>query len=148
MNPLALIAIGLGAVLLYSHFGKQSGSTTLPSGNTGAGGSNTTSPAGPSLTTSNPTNATQAPPSPQTLPVAQATPLAAAGDTAWAQVLTERGVRHTVDEWNWYRVQGGAAAIAAEDMPLLVSDANRADSITANEYLERLEALKVTWHTL
>lgn len=78
------------------------------------------------------------------LTVAQITPLAAGGNREWAAVLDERGIRYNVDQWNYYREQGGLPAIAPEDMEILIlPEEDRQQTLLATEYLTRLERLNV-----
>lgn len=165
-----LVMLGVGGFVLwqwYQNRQAEPGSGELPGGTTGGGGSTTqpsgggstsggTTGGGTSTTTTGgstgggdtQTSGTQTGGSggsstPQ-LTVAQITPLAAAGNTAWAAVLDSRNVRYNVDQWNYYRVQGGQPAIAPEDMDILVlPDEDRQQALLATEYLSRLQRLNV-----
>lgn len=112
--------------------GTGTGTGTGQTGGNGGGGTTTGGGGGGSTTTT-----------PQ-LTVAQITPLAAGGNREWAAVLDGKGLRYNVDQWNWYREQGGLPAIAPEDMEILIQpDEDRQQTLLASEYLTRLERLSV-----
>lgn len=168
-NIAQLLMLGVGGFVLWQWYssrqtggggsttvpgGSGGGSTTLPGGSTGSGGGTgtgtgtgtgggqtgggnggggTTPGGGGGSTTTTPQ-----------LTVAQITPLAAAGNREWAAVLDSKGIRYNVDQWNWYREQGGRPPIAPEDMEILIlPDEDRQQTLLASEYLTRLERLSV-----
>lgn len=159
MNVAQILMLGVGAFVLWQYFSRDDGdggngavvtpggTTTTPGTTTQPGGTTTnpgttTQPGGTTTTPGGPTTQPGGTTTTPQLTVAQITPLAAAGDRAWAAVLDERDVRYNVDQWNWYRVQGGRAAIAPEDMEILIhADEDRQQTLLASEYLARLERL-------
>jgi hypothetical protein len=69
-------------------------------------------------------------------------PLATNGNRQAVASLDAMGVYFTVDQWNWYREQGGASPIAPADMDVLVMPGeNRAQQLLVSQYLARLERL-------
>lgn len=164
-NIAQLLMLGVGGFVLWQWYssrqdagggsttvpGGSGGSTTLPGGSTGTGGGTGTGTGtgtggqtgGGGGTTTGGGGGGSTTTTPQ-LTVAQITPLAAGGNREWAAVLDSKGIRYNVDQWNWYREQGGLPAIAPEDMEILIlPDEDRQQTLLASEYLTRLERLSV-----
>ena len=145
-----LLMLGVGGFVLWQWYSSRQsggdGSGTVTPG----GGSSTTLPAGGGSGSSTPGGSTQpggggstTTTSPQ-LTVAQITPLAAGGNREWAAVLDQRNIRYNVDQWNWYREQGGLLPIAPEEMEILIlPEEDRQEPLLASEYLARLQRLSV-----
>lgn len=155
-----LLAMAAGAYFLYQRYGAGTGGAGAStgggsgaSGGSSSGGSSGASTGGGSGTSGGGSSsggstggggATQS-----TLPIATAVPLAAAGNLEWAQVLTDKNIRYSIDQWNYYRVAGGKAPLSTDEMDILLSNwPDRGQLMTANEYLTKLQDLNVTaWHT-
>lgn len=155
-----LLAVGAGAWFLYSRYGggasgagAGAGGGSGASGGSSSGGGSGASSGGSSSGSGSGTGTSGGSSSSggtqQTLPIATAVPLAAAGNLEWAQVLSDKGIRYSVDQWNYYRVAGGKNPLTTDEMDILLTGIpDRSQLMTANEYLTHLQDLNVTaWHT-
>lgn len=151
---MGLVIVGGGLYVLAKRYGggasgagAGSGGGSSASGGSSSGGGSGAS--GGSSSGGGSSTGTNGGSSSSTLPIATAVPLAAAGDREWAQVLSDKNVRYSIDQWNYYREAGGRAALSTDDMDFLLSNlGDRSQLMTANEYLTRLDDLNVTaWHT-
>jgi len=150
--PIALL--GVAGFFLYRYYsspeptqtaggGSTGGSTGAGSGSTGStpsGGGSTgggSTGAGSGSTGSTPSGGGSGSSAPQ-LSQAEILKGAAIGIPDLVAAADAQNWRLNVDQWNWYREQGGGAPIDAGYMDALIGGDARASTILASEYRRRL----------